>query len=134
MSAASVNQMRLLSSVALAKTEKLMFAASCSAADAIYVILKPRGPARRLQHRGRLIPTPCRRSGGQGAPRPRLRRGTAPAKAPVSPQPLFFRLRLLGCPRGFGGFRRLGGGFGRRIGSGLGLLRLGGLGLGGERL
>ena len=32
-STASVNQIRFLSSVALAKAPKLMFAASCSAAD-----------------------------------------------------------------------------------------------------
>src|SRR5579859_224685 len=41
-SAARVNQMRFLSSVALEKTPRFMFAASCSAADAIPLLSRTR--------------------------------------------------------------------------------------------
>src|SRR5580658_5048086 len=50
--APSVNQMRFLSSSALAKADQLMLAASCSAADAIGDSLRggASGPAPYLQH------------------------------------------------------------------------------------
>ena len=44
-SAPSVNQMRFFNSSALAKAEKLMFAASCSAADAMETLRMARGRA-----------------------------------------------------------------------------------------
>src|SRR5215475_4787718 len=51
MSAPRVNQIRLLSSDALAKAPKLMLAASCSAADAILIHPTQRPPATAQQRR-----------------------------------------------------------------------------------